>query len=105
MTDSLPVTDGLGPLRRTRAREGDFPPVAKAYTRLSEQIREAGLLRRAPWFYALAGLVLVGALVVSVAAFFTLGDSWAQLLVAAGLGIITTQIAFLAHEAAHRQIL
>src|SRR5690606_2264515 len=34
-----------------------------------------------------------------------LGDSWFQLLIAGALGVLFTQTAFLAHEAAHRQIL
>lgn len=34
-----------------------------------------------------------------------IGQSWFQLLIAAALGILFTQVAFLAHEAAHRQIL
>ena len=33
-----------------------------------------------------------------------LGDSWFQLLIAGALGVIFTQFAFLAHEAAHRQV-
>src|SRR5690625_5426331 len=37
--------------------------------------------------------------------FILWGDSWFQLLMAAALGIVLTQFAFLAHEAAHRQIL
>jgi fatty acid desaturase len=39
-----------------------------------------------------------------ITGFILLGDSWFQLLMAAALGIIFTQYAFLAHEAAHRQI-
>ncbi len=34
-----------------------------------------------------------------------LGESWFQLLIAAALGVLFTQVAFLAHEAGHRQIL
>ncbi|MFK5256121.1 fatty acid desaturase family protein [Propionibacterium freudenreichii] len=106
----MPVTkiqelNGLGPVRATRARAGDFPPIAKAYTRVSQQVRDAGLLRRAPWFYVLVGLVLVIALGGTIAGFVLLGESWFQLLIAGALGIVFTQIAFLAHEAAHRQIL
>jgi len=97
--------NGLGPVRATRARAGDFPPIAKAYTRVSQQVRDAGLLRRAPWFYVLVGLVLVVALGGTIAGFVLLGESWFQLLIAGALGIVFTQIAFLAHEAAHRQIL
>lgn len=91
--------------RPTRARTGDFPPIAQAYTRLSETVRESGLLRRTPWFYAAIGLALVLALGAAIAGFLLLGESWYQLFVAGALGIIFTQIAFVAHEAAHRQIL
>ncbi len=97
--------DGLGPLRPTRAQAADFPPIAKAYTRVSEVVRESGLLRRAPWFYASVGAAIALAFGGAVTGFILLGDSWFQLLIAAALGIIFTQIAFLAHEAAHRQIL
>ena len=99
------VLDGLGPLRPTRAGRADFPPIAKAYTRVSEVVRESGLLRRAPWFYAMVGAAIVLALGGAVTGFVLLGDSWFQLLIAGALGILFTQIAFLAHEAAHRQIL
>ncbi len=97
--------EGLGPLRPTRAGTDDFPPIAKAYTHVSQVVRESGLLRRAHWFYALVGAALAVALGGAVTGFILLGESWLQLLIAAALGIIFTQIAFLAHEAAHRQIL
>ncbi|WGD37378.1 acyl-CoA desaturase [Lysinibacter sp. HNR] len=97
--------NGLGPLLPTRARSQDFPPIAKAYTRVSHVVRESGLLRRTPWFYLLVGAGLAVAFGGAVTGFILLGDSWFQLLIAAALGILFTQIAFLAHEAAHRQIL
>ena len=37
--------------------------------------------------------------------FILLDDSWLQLLIAAALGVIFTQFAFLGHEASHRQVL
>jgi len=76
-----------------------------SYHELSAQVREAGLLDRTPGFYIslLAGLtVVLGGLVT---AFVLLGPSWWQLLVAAGLGLVLTQFAFIAHEASHRQVL
>ena len=97
--------EGLGPLKLTRARREDFPPIAKAYTRVSQTVRESGLLRRAPWFYAMVATAIAVALGGAITGFILLGDSWFQLLIAGALGIIFTQIAFLAHEAAHRQIL
>nr|WP_300266796.1 acyl-CoA desaturase [Microbacterium sp.] len=79
--------------------------MAKAYRSVSQVVRELGLLRRAHWFYATVGAGIAVALGGAITGFILLGDSWFQLLIAAALGIIFTQIAFLAHEAAHRQIL
>ena len=40
-----------------------------------------------------------------ITGFILLGDSWLQLLMAAALAIVFTQIAFIGHEASHRAIL
>ena len=72
---------------------------------MSRVVRETGLLRRTPWFYGLVGAAIVLGFGGCVAGFVLLGSSWFQLLIAGALGILFTQVAFLAHEAAHRQIL
>ncbi|GIG30623.1 fatty acid desaturase family protein [Cellulomonas marina] len=76
-----------------------------SYAALSQAVRDAGLLTRTRGFYVrllvLLGAALVGLVVGSV----LLGHSWFQLLVAAGLGVVLTQVAFVAHEASHRQVL
>ncbi|GAA3649119.1 acyl-CoA desaturase [Microbacterium marinilacus] len=95
----------LGPVRQTYAGTADFPPMAKAYTQVSQVVRETGLLRRTGWFYALVGVALAAGFGGVVTGFILLGQSWFQLLMAAALGILFTQAAFLAHEAAHKQIL
>ncbi|MCS3426728.1 fatty acid desaturase family protein [Leucobacter aridicollis] len=100
-----PALTGLGPLRPTRAGAKDFPPVAKAYIQVSQIARESGLLNRAPKFYVLAAVGIALALGGAVLGSVLIGDSWYQLLIAAALAVIFTQIAFLAHEAAHRVIL
>lgn len=46
----------------------------------------------------------LGLFVVGWVAVFAVGDSWAQLLVAAFLAVATTQVAFLGHDAGHRQM-
>ncbi|MDN3310036.1 acyl-CoA desaturase [Microbacterium oryzae] len=92
-------------MRQTYAGTETFPPMARAYTQVSQVVRETGLLRRAYVFYALVGAGILVALGGAVTGFLLLGDSWFQLLIAAALGVIFTQVAFLAHEAAHRQIL
>lgn len=67
-------------------------------------VRDAGLLRRRRGFYYAMFAALTVALGGLVTGFVLLGDSWYQLLIAAGLGIVLTQISFITHEAAHRQI-
>lgn len=108
MAVSAPVVETssrLGPVRQTYATAESFPPVARAYTQVSQVVKELGLLRRAQGFYAFVGAALALCLAGCIAGFVLLGDSWFQLLIAAALGIVFTQVAFLAHEAAHRQIL
>ena len=92
-------------MRQTYARAENFPPVARAYTEVSQVVRETGLLARARWFYALVGTAITLAFGGAITGFILLGDTWYQLLIAGALGILFTQVAFLAHEAAHRQIL
>jgi fatty acid desaturase len=74
------------------------------YTQLSRQIKQAGLLdRRRGWYAARIGLNLA-LLAAGWAAFAVLGDSWWQLVTAAYLAVVFTQIAFVGHDAGHRQI-
>lgn len=79
--------------------------MAKAFTDVSRIVRETGLLARTPWFYLIVGVALAVAFGGAVTGFVLLGDTWYQLLIAGALGVIFTQVAFLGHEAAHRQIL
>ena len=95
----------LGPLRQTYARREDFPPVTQAFRRLSQVVQEHNLLRRARTFYALVGVGLLLAFALTVTASIFIGNSWWQLAIGGIAGILFTQVAFLAHEAGHRQIL
>lgn len=82
-----------------------FPELAKAFLEVSAQVREDGLLNRTRWFYLLVGVGLsVGLLGVCIG-MLLLGHSGWQLLIAAALGVLLTQVAFIGHEAAHRQVL
>ncbi|MFH8253261.1 fatty acid desaturase family protein [Microbacterium sp. B2969] len=105
ITSTAPAISTLGPVRQTYARTADFPPVTRAYSHVSEVVRETGLLQRASGFYLLVGIGLALGFGGAITGFILLGDSWFQLLMAGALGILFTQVAFLAHEAAHRQIL
>ncbi|MFS4507052.1 fatty acid desaturase family protein, partial [Clavibacter sp. Sh2141] len=88
----------------TRAKRGGGANPTSEYSGLLRTIRDAGLLRRRVGFYVAMFSATVVALGGAVTGFVLLGDSWFQLLIAAGLGIIFTQFAFLAHEASHRQV-
>jgi fatty acid desaturase len=86
---------------------GPTPPRARRwseYTQLSRQIKQAGLLeRRRGWYAAKIGINLA-LLAGGWAAFAILGASWWQLVTAAYLAVVFTQIAFVGHDAGHRQI-
>jgi len=68
-------------------------------------VRERGLQRRTYGFYGGLAAVLAAGFAGALVGFVLLGHSWLQLLVAAGLGVLLTQTAFLTHEAAHKQVL
>ncbi|NED97772.1 acyl-CoA desaturase [Phytoactinopolyspora alkaliphila] len=74
------------------------------YTELAREVREAGLLRRRPLYYLLRSAILAVLLGACVAAVVVVGQSWWQLALAAILGVLLTQVAYLGHDAAHRQI-
>jgi fatty acid desaturase len=74
------------------------------YARLSSQIKEARLLHRRPGYYTVKITFTAGLFVAGWVGFGLLGRSWYQLLIAAFLAIAFTQIAFLGHDAGHRQI-
>lgn len=61
-------------------------------------------MRRRYGYYwvRLIGFPLI--LAIAVALFVWVGDTWWQMFTAAGFAILFTQIAFLGHDAAHRQI-
>ncbi|GAA3024649.1 fatty acid desaturase family protein [Streptosporangium longisporum] len=87
----LPVVPGTG------ERGSDF-------ARLSRRIAQAGLLDRRPGYYAVRLTLVTAAFVGGWAAFFALGDSWYQMLVAVFLAVVFAQVGLVAHDLAHRQV-
>jgi fatty acid desaturase len=84
----------------------EVPAVTRgsAYSELSRQIKQSGLLDRRRGYYALQIGFILGLCAVGVAAFLLIGDSWWQLAVAAFAAVLSTQLGFLGHDAGHRQI-
>jgi fatty acid desaturase len=74
------------------------------FAELRRQIRQEGLMDRRPRYYAVKIALLAVLFAGGWAAFFALGDSWYQLVVAVYLAAVFGQIGFLGHEAGHRQI-
>ena len=74
------------------------------YSGLCKQVRAAQLLDRRHGQYAariaLTALAFAGVWV----AFVLVGDSWYQTMVAAVLGLVFTQVAFLGHDGGHQQV-
>ncbi|MGO1583194.1 MAG: fatty acid desaturase family protein [Actinomycetaceae bacterium] len=107
------ATTGAGPARpvhaapgtaRSGARRGAGERYVSSFTELSKQVKEAGLLDRAHAYYWIKFAILMAVGVGLAAAFVLIGESWWQLAVAAALGLLMTQTAFMGHDAAHRQI-
>jgi fatty acid desaturase len=74
------------------------------YTQLSRQIKQAGLLdRRRGWYVVRVGLNLA-MLAAGWVTFAVIGASWWQLATGAYLAVVFTQLAFVGHDAGHRQI-
>lgn len=80
------------------------PTTDSDYSRLIRQIRDAGLLKRRPLYYAISIAINVLLFAAGWMAFFWLGDSWLQLTVAVCLAVTSAQLGFLGHELGHRQV-
>jgi fatty acid desaturase len=74
------------------------------YTQLSRQVRQAGLLERRRGWYATRIGVNLGLWAAGWVAFVVIGESWWQLGTAAFLAVVFTQLAFVGHDAGHRQL-
>ena len=79
-------------------------PLNGGYGDLTLEIRARGLLRPRRRFYVLLGSVNLFALSLIVACMVLWRDSWWLILLAPVLAVVSTQIAFFSHDAAHRQI-
>ncbi len=94
--------------RRATGQPNDRPAArgqrGSDYAELSRRIKAAGLLDRRSGYYA-AKIAVMGVLFVAGwIAVIVIGDSWYQLLLAAFLAVVFTQIGFVGHEAGHGQI-
>jgi len=92
------------PLTTMLAPTPTRPKPSTDYSELAGVIAERGLLERRYGYYSTKIAAVVLAFAGIWVAFAFIGRSWAQLAVAAALGLVLTHLAFLSHDAAHRQI-
>ncbi|GGI45928.1 fatty acid desaturase [Agromyces flavus] len=74
------------------------------FTDLARMVKAAGLMRRRYGYYWTKLVALPMLLAGAIALFVWIGDTWWQMFTAVAFAVIFTQIAFLGHDAAHRQI-
>ena len=99
------MTPEIANVRRTRtAPAGSAASPASDFTELARRIKDAGLMRRRYGYYWTKLIGVPFAVTGALALFLWIGDSWWQMFTAVGFAVLFTQIAFLGHDAAHRQI-
>ena len=77
---------------------------SQEYNELRTLITRAGLLEKRPAYYAVKVGYTLGLLGISLAILILVDNLWFQLLNAAFLGIVFSQIGFIGHDAGHNQI-
>jgi fatty acid desaturase len=103
---SAPRTESVAEvLERRRATRGTAQQeFTSDFSELMAKVKEAGLLARRPGWYLTRCLLLVLAYAVAFSMLFLIGESWWQLATAVVFALVFTQTAYVAHDAAHRQI-
>ncbi|MFE2481134.1 fatty acid desaturase [Streptomyces sp. NPDC059389] len=79
-------------------------PRGSDFSQLSRRIAQAGLLDRRPLYYTVRFGLVGLSLVAGCTAFFALGDTWFQMLLAVAMAFVFGQIALATHDLAHRQV-
>jgi fatty acid desaturase len=74
------------------------------YAQLARQVKTAGLLDRRPGYYLTKISLTAGAYAGLWAIVVLVGPSWWSLAVAGVMAVVSTQLAFIAHDAGHKQI-
>jgi len=92
------------PVRIIKTGQRGLTNPVSEFAALMHTIRDAGLLRRRKTFYFITFGVITLAMVGAWFGFALLSGTWYTLLIAAAMGILFTQYAFITHEFAHRQV-
>ncbi len=104
VSQDAPSGDTATPDAQPRGNRPRRNNITSTYSGLLKAVRDEGLLKRRRSFYITTFVFLCAGLVAAATGSFFIGESWFQLLIAAALGILLTQLAFISHEASHRQV-
>ncbi len=101
MTETDGLTDGP-----TVAPSCDNPQKQEPneYAQLKRLVKGAGLLEKNPGYYAVRMAVNMSLLALSVAVLISVDSVWIQMLNAAFLAFIITQLSFFGHDLGHKQV-
>ena len=86
------------------ATEDELLEDARQYSELRRMVKERGLLDRQPLYYSIKIPLTVGAVAGSVAFLVLVNSVWLQLLNAAFLGMVFSQLGLLGHDSGHQQV-
>lgn len=100
----LAAAGSADPVAPFSAQGGDASIFPSEYAELKRLIKLEGLLNKEPAYYAYQLLLVLGMLALSLGLLLTINNLPLQLLNASFLAFVFTQIAFIAHDAGHRQI-
>ncbi|MDQ6748855.1 MAG: acyl-CoA desaturase [Candidatus Dormibacteraeota bacterium] len=79
-------------------------PTSDDYARLKARVQAAGLLRKQPGYYAMVISANTLMLVLCIGALVLIRNTWLLALDAVLLGLVSGQLGFQLHDAAHRQM-
>ena len=80
------------------------PPPTSDYALLKRRVKDAGLLIKQPWFYAMCISANLGMLGVCLLLLVLLKNPWLIALDAVALGLVSGQLGFQLHDAGHKQM-
>ena len=97
--------DALGESPTPPLLKGSAPHVrTNEYAELKRLIKQNGLMDQQPAYYTYKILLTLGMLALSLLFLLVIDNFWLQLLNAAYLAFVFTQIGFIGHDFGHRQI-
>jgi fatty acid desaturase len=79
-------------------------PQPSDYALLKRRIKDAGLLVKQPWFYAMCITANLGMLSICMLLLVLLHNPWLVALDAVAMGLVSGQLGFQLHDAGHKQM-